>query len=148
MVIHPKSFQKSSWFSHISPRHPNQTSSHPGNSKGMHLVVIKQACTRGHCLCSPPPCVSLSVTSDSLWPQGLYPPGSSVWDSPGKNIGVNSHSLLQGACWTQAANPGLLQCRRILYQLSPQGSPPSPSFWQSCVISGRSLNFSGLQGLL
>ena len=37
--------------------------------------------------------------------------------SPGQNTGVGGHSLLQGP------NPGLPHCRRILYQLSYQGSP-------------------------
>ena len=32
-------------------------------------------------------------------------------------------SLLQGIFPTQGSNPGLLHCRRILYQLSHQGSP-------------------------
>ena len=40
------------------------------------------------------------------------------WDSPGKNIGVGSHFLLQGIFWTQESNPGLLHCRQILYHLS------------------------------
>ena len=47
------------------------------------------------------------------------------WDSPGKNTGVGSHSLLQGIFLT---NPGLQHCRHILYHLSHQGSP----VW-SCV---------------
>ena len=34
-----------------------------------------------------------------------------------------SLSLLQGIFPTQGSNPGLLHCRRILYQLSHQGSP-------------------------
>ena len=46
-------------------------------------------------------------------PHGLYSPGN----SPGQNTGVGSLSLLQGS------NPGLPHCRRILYQLSHQGSP-------------------------
>ena len=51
-------------------------------------------------------------------------PGSSVHgDSPGKNIRVGSHSLLQGIFPTQGSNLGLLHCRRILYHLSYQGSP-------------------------
>ena len=62
---------------------------------------------------------SRSVVSDSLWPQGLYSP----WNSPGPNIGVGSHSLLQGIFPTQGSNPGLLHCRRILYHLSHKGSP-------------------------
>ena len=36
-----------------------------------------------------------------------------------------SHSLLQGIFPTQAVNPGLLHCRKILYCLSHQGSPLS-----------------------
>ena len=38
------------------------------------------------------------------------------WNSPGKNTGVGSHSLLQGS------NPGLLHFRQILYHLSHQES--------------------------
>ena len=45
----------------------------------------------------------------SLW-------GSSVHgDSPGKNIGVGCHALLQGIFPTQESNPGLPHCWRILY---------------------------------
>ena len=62
---------------------------------------------------------SCSVVSDSLRPHGLYSP----WNSPGQNTGVGSRSLLQGIFSTQESNPGLLYCRRILYQLSRQGSP-------------------------
>ena len=51
-------------------------------------------------------------------------PGSSVHgDSPGTNIGVGNHFLLQGIFTTQESNPGLLPCRRTLYHLSHQGSP-------------------------
>ena len=32
------------------------------------------------------------------------------WDSPGKNIGVVSHSLFQGIFPTQGSNPGSLAC--------------------------------------
>ena len=60
-----------------------------------------------------------SVMSDSLWPHGPY----SLWNSPGQNTGVGSLSLLQGIFPTQGSNPGLQQCRRILYQLSHKGSP-------------------------
>ena len=60
-----------------------------------------------------------SVMSDSLRPQGLYSP----WNSPGQNTGVGSLSLLQGTFPAQGSNPGLLHCRRILYQLSHKGSP-------------------------
>ena len=44
-------------------------------------------------------------------------------NSPGKNTGVGSHSLLQGIFPTQGSNPGLLHCRQVLYQLSHQRSP-------------------------
>ena len=46
-----------------------------------------------------------------------------LWNSPGKNTGVGSHSFLQGIFPTQGSNPGLLHCRQILYHLSHQGSP-------------------------
>ena len=49
-------------------------------------------------------------------PSGLYSP----WNSPGQNTEVGSLSLLQGIFPTQGSNPGLLHCRRILYQLSPR----------------------------
>ena len=52
---------------------------------------------------------SRSAVSDSLQPHGLYSP----WNSPGQKTGVGFHSLLQGD----------LPNRRILYQLSHQGSP-------------------------
>ena len=37
------------------------------------------------------------------------------WNSPGKNTGVGSHSLLQGIFPTEELNPGLLRHRQILY---------------------------------
>ena len=62
---------------------------------------------------------SCSVVSGSLWPRGLYSP----WNSSGHNTGVGSLSLLLGIFPTQGSNPGLPHCRRILYQVSHQGSP-------------------------
>ena len=64
-------------------------------------------------------CESYSLVSGSLWPHGLYSP----WNSPGQNTGVGSLSLLQGIFPTQGLNPGLLHCRRILYQLSHREAP-------------------------
>ena len=58
-------------------------------------------------------------------------PSSLAWqvdslpsEPPGKpkKTAVSSLSLLQGIFPTQESNWGLLQCRRILYQLSYQGS--------------------------
>ena len=60
---------------------------------------------------------SRSVKFSSLQPHELYSP----WNSPGKNSGVGS-SLLQGIFPTKELNPGLPHFRRILYQLSHQGS--------------------------
>ena len=50
--------------------------------------------------------------------------GSSVHgDSPGKSNGEGCHAILQGISPTQGSNPGLLHCRRSLYQLGYQESP-------------------------
>ena len=57
--------------------------------------------------------------SDSLRSHGLYSP----WHSPGQNTRVGSLFLLQGIFPTLGSNPGLPHCRKILYQLSSQGSP-------------------------
>ena len=57
--------------------------------------------------------------SDSFWAPGPYSP----WNSPGQNTSVGSLSLLQGIFPTQGSNPGLPNCRWILYQLSHRGSP-------------------------
>ena len=54
-------------------------------------------------------------------PMDCSPPGSS--DFPGKNTGVDCHSLFQGIFLTQGLNPGLLHFRQILFCLSHQGSP-------------------------
>ena len=85
---------------------------------------------------------SHSVMSDSLWPRGLYSP----CNSPGQNIGVDSHSLLQGIFPTLGLNPGLPHCRRILYQLSHQGSPRILEWVVYPFFSGFSLprNWSGV----
>ena len=74
---------------------------------------------------------SCSVMSDSLRPPGLYSP----WNSPGQNTGVGSLSLLLGLLPTQGSNPGLPHWRRILYQLSHQGSPRILK-WVACPCSG------------
>ena len=62
---------------------------------------------------------SHSVLSDSLQPHGLHSP----WNSLGQNTRVGSLSLLQGIFPGLGLNPGLLHCRRILYQLNHKGSP-------------------------
>ena len=61
------------------------------------------------------------VGSDSLWPHGLQL--VCPWNSSGKNIGVGCHFLLHGIFPTKGLNPGLPNCRQILYCQSHQGSP-------------------------
>ena len=72
------------------------------------------------CVCV---CVSSSVVSVSvnhcLEAARLLCP----WNSPGKNTGVDYHSLLQRIFPTQELNLGLLHCRQILYRLSYERSP-------------------------
>ena len=63
--------------------------------------------------------------SDCLPPHGLYSP----WNSLGQNTGVGSLSFLQKrdniprSGIFPGIEPVLLHCRRILYQLSYEGSP-------------------------
>ena len=57
--------------------------------------------------------------SDPLRPHGLYSP----WNSPRQNARVGSLSLLQGIFPARGSNPGVLHCRRVLYQLNHKGSP-------------------------
>ena len=54
---------------------------------------------------------SRSVMSDSLWSHALY----TLWNSLGQNTGVGSLSLLQGIFPAQELNPGLPNCRQVLY---------------------------------
>ena len=82
------------------------------------LVSISQLCpTLGSIMKSESE--SHSVVSNSLRGHGLYSP----WNSPGQNTRVGSLPILQEIFPTQGLNPGLLHCRRILYQLSHKGSP-------------------------
>ena len=53
----------------------------------------------------------------------LFATPYSPWNSPGQNTGVGNLSLLQEIFPNQGSNSGLPHCRRILYQLSHQGSP-------------------------
>ena len=63
--------------------------------------------------------VCCSVMSDSLWPHELWPARPLCpWNSPVKNTGVSSHSLLQGIFLIQWSNLALLDCRQIPYHLS------------------------------
>ena len=82
-------------------------------------------------------------------PMDCSPPGTSIHgDSPGKNIGVDCHALLQGIFPTQGLNPGLPHCRQLLYHLSHQGSPSDDcrpllySVTQSCLTLCNAMGYS------
>ena len=71
-------------------------------------------------------------------PMDCSPPGSPVHgDSPGKNIGVGGHALLQGIFLAQGSNSDLPHCRQILYHLSPQGSLVIYSFCCICNFPSK-----------
>ena len=79
--------------------------------------------------------VSRSVVSDSLWPHGLQPARLLCpWDSPGRNTGVDCHSLLQGIFPAQGSNLGLLHCRWILYPLNHASPTGLTAYKEFCFI--------------
>ena len=62
--------------------------------------IIKISSFLSLCVCV------FSVVSTSLQPHGLWPARLLCpWNSPGKNTGVGSHFLLQGAFLTWGLNP-------------------------------------------
>ena len=65
---------------------------------------------------------------------------------PGRNAGVGSRSLLRGIFPSRGWNPGLPHGRRILYQLSHQGSPRMLEEWVAFPFSRSSLEFSHWSG--
>ena len=68
--------------------------------------------------------VSSSFATPGLWSPRLLCP----WDSPGKNIEVGCHFLLQGIFLTQGSNPGLPGLELQAYSLlsEPPEKPPLP----------------------
>ena len=79
--------------------------------------------------------VSCLVLSDSLRPQVAWTPCDPMlpnkllcpWNSPGKNTGVGSHSLLQGIFSAQRSNLGLPHCRADYLPSEPSRKPILPS---------------------
>ena len=68
--------------------------------------------------------VSCSGIPNCLQPFGLQPARLLCpWDSPGRNIGVGCHFLLQEIFPTRGLNPGLPHCGQRLYRLRHQGNP-------------------------
>ena len=62
---------------------------------------------------------SLSRVQLFVTPWTIHSPRNSL----GQNTGVGCYFLLQMIFPTQGSNSGLPHCRKILYQLSHQGSP-------------------------
>ena len=103
---------------HRLPRLPGRRREARGARGPRVTGQLGQACplTRAQSSCTPGPrvrCGSGSAVSDSVRPELSRPEHRR-----------GSRSLLQGSFPTQGSNPGLLHCRRVLYQLSHQGSPP------------------------
>ena len=93
-----------------------------GSPPGSSVHGILQAKYWSGLPCPPPG----DFPKPAIEPRSLASQASSLPSEPlGKpmNTGVTSLSLLQGIFLTQELNPGLLHCRRILYQLSYQRSP-------------------------
>ena len=67
-------------------------------------------------------------------PMNCSPQAPLSGDSLGKNTGMGCHALLPGIFPTQRSNPGLSDCRQILYHLSHQGSPRVLE-WVTCPFS-------------
>ena len=64
-------------------------------------------------------------------------------NSPGKNTGVGSQSLLQAIFPIQGSNLGLLLCRNILYHLSHQGSLYTLLIpWPLCLALSRDMSLA------
>ena len=80
--------------------------------------------------------------SNSLGPRGLYSP----WNSPGQDTGVGSLSLLQGIFPIQGSNPGLPQCRQILYQLSHKMDREIDNYKIVCLLPFSLQVYTGRQG--
>ena len=74
-------------------------------------------------------CPTLCDSSTDCSPTSLL----RSWDSPGKNTGVGSHSLLQVIFPTQGSKLSLLHYRQIHYHLSHQGSPTI--YWLNTNLS-------------
>ena len=71
-------------------------------------------------------CLVAQLCPTLCGPMDCRPSGSSARRIfSGKNTGVGCHALLQEIFPTQILNPGLLDCRQILYHLSHQGSSNS-----------------------
>ena len=105
------------------------------------------------CACSVASVVSNSLQAYGLWPARFLCP----WNSPGKNIGVGCHALLQGIFPTQRSNLCLLFWQAGSLRLAPPGKPhwalyPNLFAMLSNTLKhnsiGRSLPASGRGGFI
>ena len=97
---------------------------HLGNSRDFRSSVLEKEMKIKYILLQIVMCLVAQSCPILCDPMDCSPPGSSVHgDSLGKNIGMGCHAVLQGNFPTQGWNPGLPNCRRILYRLNHQGSP-------------------------
>ena len=84
----------------------------------LHVCVPTRVCACVLCLVA-------QLCPSLCYPMDCSLPGSPVHgDCLGENTGMGYHALLQGIFPSQGSNPSLPYCRRILYHLSHQGSPP------------------------
>ena len=91
--------------------------------------------------------ISHSVGPTLCDPMGCGPPGSfCLWNSPGKNTVVGSHSLLQG----NLPNPGIKPASPALQMDSspsePPGKPPEESAISQIPVLLVTLSYLTLKG--
>ena len=108
----------------------------PGYFQYCHYPAVRLGC----CCC----CYVASVVSDSLQPQRRQPTRlPRPWDSPGKNIGVDCHFLLQ-CMKVKSESEGIQSCPTLCDPIvsSPPGSPIHGIF-QARVLEWDAIAFSG-----
>ena len=121
-----------------------QTHAHWVSESTMPPKLSPSAALFAFCHHSFPASVKVEVTQLCLT---LSKPIDCLWNSPGWNTGVGSHSLLQVIFPPQGSNPGLPHCRWILYHLTTKETfLTSESFPMSQLFtsSGHSIGASAL----
>ena len=95
------------------------------------MAALENKCVCDHLMSR----VWLFVTPWTVSHQALCP-----WNSPGKNTGVDCHSLFQGIFPTQRSNPHLLcllHCRRRLYHWAIREAPRKQINIQTWIIDRK-----------
>ena len=88
----------------------------PGAAKEIKKIIYIYMLFCFVCLLVAQLCSTLCDPTNCMWPARLLCP----WNSPGKNTGVDHHSLLQGIFLTQGSNPDLLHRRQIFSYFKKQ----------------------------